>query len=169
MRKLSAYGIPVISFIGYSGSGKTTLLKKVISHFKKQGFKVAVMKHDAHNFEIDYKGKDTWEFADAGADVVTISSETKIAYIEKRQQELPIWDFIDQIRNVDVIFVEGYKAEDLPKVEVHRLATGHPLYADPDKLVALVSDESFVTRTPIFAFTEVERLCGFLEEYVKGA
>lgn len=57
MLQRNSHGIPIISFIGYSGSGKTTLMKKVINFFKKQGSRVAVLKHDAHRFEMIIKVK----------------------------------------------------------------------------------------------------------------
>lgn len=99
--------------------------------------------------------------------MVAVSSKTGFAYIEKRQSELPLSEILDGIHNVDLIFVEGYKTEDLPKIEVHRQITGHPLYSDPDSLIALVSDESFVTYTPIFQFGEVQKLCAFLDAYFR--
>lgn len=167
MIRCNSHGIPVISFIGYSGSGKTLLLKKVIAHFKQQGYRVAVLKHDVHQFEMDHKDKDTWDFAAAGADVVAISSKSGFAYIEKRQSELPLSEVLDGIRNVDIIFIEGYKAEDLPKIEAHRQITGHPLCSDPDNLLALVSDEAFLTSTPIFQFEDIKKLCSYLEDYLR--
>ena len=66
--------IPVISFIGRSGVGKTTYLEKLIAELKKRGYRVGVIKHDIHGFEMDRPGKDTWRHAQAGADVVWISS-----------------------------------------------------------------------------------------------
>ncbi len=50
--------IPVFSFVAFSGTGKTTFLEKLIPQLKARGLRVAVYKHDAHEFEIDKKGKD---------------------------------------------------------------------------------------------------------------
>ncbi len=49
---------PYITFAGYSGSGKTTLLLKVITYLKEKGYKIAALKHDGHDFEMDKEGKD---------------------------------------------------------------------------------------------------------------
>ena len=63
---------PMVSFAGNSGSGKTTLLEKVVRELKERGYRVAVIKHSHHSFELDIPGKDTWRFAAAGnAPVVT--------------------------------------------------------------------------------------------------
>ena len=61
--------IPVIGFAAFSGTGKTTLIEKIVRNLKAQGFRVAVIKHDAHKFEIDKEGKDSWRFSKAGADL----------------------------------------------------------------------------------------------------
>jgi signal recognition particle GTPase len=42
-----------------SAKGKTTLLEKVIAELKQRGYRVGVIKHDAHRFEIDHEGKDS--------------------------------------------------------------------------------------------------------------
>ena len=76
--------IPVFSFVAFSGTGKTTFLEKLIPQLKARGLRVAVYKHDAHEFEIDKKGKDSWRFTAAGADVTVISSNTKAAVMENR-------------------------------------------------------------------------------------
>jgi len=63
--------IPVISIEGgKSNSGKTTLLVKIIREAKRRGWRVAILKHDVHGFEMDKPGKDTWRHAQAGADIV---------------------------------------------------------------------------------------------------
>jgi molybdopterin-guanine dinucleotide biosynthesis protein MobB len=59
---------PVVSFVGNSGVGKTTFLEKLIREFKSRGYRVAAVKHDAHRFEIDYPGKDSWRLTQAGSD-----------------------------------------------------------------------------------------------------
>ncbi|MBR3003634.1 MAG: molybdopterin-guanine dinucleotide biosynthesis protein MobB, partial [Lachnospiraceae bacterium] len=46
----------ITSFVGYSGSGKTTFIEKLIKELKVRGRSVAVIKHDAHEFDIDKEG-----------------------------------------------------------------------------------------------------------------
>ena len=51
--------VPIITFVGKSGTGKTTLLEQLIPMLKARGLRLAVLKHDAHHFEMDKPGKDT--------------------------------------------------------------------------------------------------------------
>jgi len=75
--------IPVISFVGNSGVGKTTFLEKLIVILKARGYRLAAIKHDVHEFEVDYPGKDSWRLTQAGADIVVLSSADKLALIER--------------------------------------------------------------------------------------
>ena len=45
----------IISVVAKSGTGKTTLLEKLISELKRRSYRVGVLKHDAHRFEIDHE------------------------------------------------------------------------------------------------------------------
>ena len=58
--------VPIITFVGKSGTGKTTLLEQLIPMLKARGLRLAVLKHDAHHFEMDKPGKDTYRFTTAG-------------------------------------------------------------------------------------------------------
>ena len=110
--------IPVVGFAAYSGTGKTTLIEKLLRSLKEKGLRVAVVKHNAHDFEIDQEGKDSWRFNQAGADVMLISSTRKTALIEQRQHSLR--ENLSMIRDVDLILVEGYKQENIPKIGISR-------------------------------------------------
>ncbi len=114
--------IPVISFVGRSDCGKTTYLEKLIRELKNRNYKVAILKHDVHGFEMDRPGKDTWRHAQAGADVVCISSPQKMAMIKKVDQELTLKEAVQYIDGVDIIFTEGYKREAETRIEVFRSA-----------------------------------------------
>ena len=68
---------PAVSFIARSGTGKTTLVTQLIGELKERGYKVGALKHDAHQFEIDHPGKDSYRFTESGADSMLISSRSK--------------------------------------------------------------------------------------------
>ncbi len=88
---------PVISFVAKSGAGKTTLLEKLIKRLKEHGIRLAVIKHDAHQFDMDKPGKDTWRLTQAGADITAISSPAKVAVIEKVSDEKQLDEIIGMI------------------------------------------------------------------------
>lgn len=140
-------GVPVICFIGPKNSGKTTLLEKVIRELASAGLRLAAFKHDAHDFQIDHEGKDSWRFAEAGADKVIISSVTKTALVERHAVAPSLESLVARhARGVDLVLVEGYKASHFPKIVVHRSATGKPPLAVPEsELVAVASDVPVAT------------------------
>jgi len=148
--------IPAISIMGWSGSGKTTLIEKLIPILRARGLSVGVLKHDGHHFDMDREGKDTWRFGQAGAEVVAIASPDCAAVLEYRHLELT--DMLDRMLDVDLILVEGYKSSALPRIGVHRQASGKPLFENPANLLALVTDAPIKTETPVFGLDDVEEL-----------
>jgi len=163
--------IPVISIVGgKSNSGKTTLLEKIIREAKGRGWRVATLKHDVHGFEMDQPGKDTWRHAQAGADVVAISSPRKIAILESVSGDQPLDEVIARIRGVDVIFTEGYKYGNKPKIEVYRSMVHQELFSKPEELIAIASDITFDNGIPCFGLDDAQGICDLIaEKYgVKG-
>jgi molybdopterin-guanine dinucleotide biosynthesis protein MobB len=158
--------IPLISFVGKSCSGKTTLLEKVIKELKSTGLRLAVIKHDAHSFEIDYPGKDSWRHAKAGADIVVISSPKKVAIIEERISELSLQDIIKRIDNVDIILTEGYKRENSPKIEVFRSTVHKELLCSPCELLALASDVPWDIGVPYYDINDVIGIVDLIKKYI---
>lgn len=158
--------IPIVSFVGRSNVGKTTYLVKLIKEIKKRHYRVATIKHHHGSFEIDHRGKDTWHHAQAGADVVIISSPNKLAVIEKLPEERPLDKIIQNIKDVDLIITEGYKKEDKPKIEILRGAVGQELVCQPEELLAVVTDVELDVTLPCFGLDEVEEMVDFLEKKI---
>ncbi|HBT47241.1 MAG TPA: molybdopterin-guanine dinucleotide biosynthesis protein B [Peptococcaceae bacterium] len=161
--------IPIISVVGKSDTGKTTLLTKLLPELKARGYRVATIKHDTHGFDIDKPGKDTWKHAEAGADVVAISSPAKVALIEKVPRELTLDEVAERIQGVDIIITEGYKRGNKPKIEVHRAAVGGELLCTEEELLAVVTDEPVPVRVPTFGWDEVAGLADLIEERILGS
>lgn len=165
--------IPVIAFSAWSGTGKTTIIEKLVPELKARGLRVAVIKHDAHTFEIDREGKDSWRFAKAGADVTVISSADKTALIEQRKLEFS--DVVSRIRDVDLILAEGYNQQGLPTIGISRKATGKGLRLPVTACIAVITDdEKNLLRSadagaqpaiPVFGLTEISAIAGFIMEY----
>ena len=141
--------VPVFSFIAWSGIGKTTYLEQLTAELKSRGLRVAVLKHDAHRFEIDKQGKDSQRFAAAGADVVAIADAEKWALLEYRPASFE--DILAKITDVDMVLVEGWHNDAKNPVLVHRAAAGKPLKLDPRTCFAVVSDTPLETAgRPLF-------------------
>jgi molybdopterin-guanine dinucleotide biosynthesis protein MobB len=156
--------IPVISIVGgTSNSGKTTLLEKIIREAKLRSWKVATLKHDVHGFQMDQPGKDTWRHAQAGADVVAISSPQKIAVLENVAEDQPLDEVLKRIHGVDIIFTEGYKHSNKPKIEVFRSAVHQVLFSKPEELLAIASDISWDNGIPCFGLDDASGICDLIE------
>ncbi len=109
----------VVSFVGISGTGKTTLIEGAVRELKKQGYRVAVIKHAHHGFEMDQEGKDTWRFTQAGSDIVLVSSPDKVAIIERVSEEVWLPQLLTLVSHkVDIVLVEGYKWASKIKIEI---------------------------------------------------
>ena len=154
--------IPAISFIGRSGVGKTTYLEKLITELKSRNYRVGVIKHDIHGFEMDRPGKDTWRHAQAGADVVCISSFEKFALIKKMQRDMPLEELIAKIDDVDIILVEGYKNHSARRVEIFRQDAGREPLNRPEDLFAVISDIPLYPGLPHFSLDNPKIFADFL-------
>ena len=152
--------IPVYSFIAKSGTGKTTLIEKLIPELKSRGLRVAVMKHDAHEFDVDKPGKDSWRMTHAGADVTVIASATHSAVMENRP--VPADELLKGIRDVDVILTEGYQQGPWKKIGVHRAASGNVLPVISDRYIAVVADGDVDVPAPHIRLDDVKSLADFI-------
>lgn len=159
-RSMDMGEIPVYSFLAYSGTGKTTFLTKLIAELKARGLRLGVIKHDAHDFELDRKGKDSWRFAEAGADVVAVASAHKAALMEYRA--LSLNELVSRMKEVDLILTEGYSGEDHPAVAVYRKASMQPLRGDSRRLIAIVTDTPIPGKLPCFGLDDVKQTADFL-------
>lgn len=155
----------IIGFAAFSGTGKTTLVEKLVLKLKAQGLRVAVIKHDAHDFEIDHEGKDSWRFAHAGADMTIVSSPKKTAVIEQRPRTL--YDNIAMVHDVDLILVEGYKQEKLPQIGICRKATGKGLPYPPEHYLAVVTDDETLQGVPMFGLDDIDGICQFVLDHAQ--
>jgi molybdopterin-guanine dinucleotide biosynthesis adapter protein len=156
----------IIGLAGWSGSGKTTLLAKVIPRIVARGLKVSTLKHAHHGFDVDQPGKDSHTHRMAGASEVLVSSANRWALVhELRGQAEPVLGaLLTKLSPVDLVVVEGYKAEPHPKLEVYRAAVGKPLLHPNDPaIVAIASDELLpAARIPVVDLDDVERIADIL-------
>ena len=166
----SAVSIPVVSFVGKSGVGKTTVLVKVIRELSDRGYQVGTVKHDAHGFEIDRPGKDTWRHARAGSRSVVISGPHRMALIRELDQELPLERLVCLMGDLDIVLTEGYKLGSMPKIEVARRERGTTLLCHPKELIAIMTDFPVDMPVPQFGLGDVAGIADLVEQrYIENS
>ncbi|ULO10064.1 molybdopterin-guanine dinucleotide biosynthesis protein B [Paenibacillus sp. 19GGS1-52] len=104
----------VLQIVGYKNRGKTTLICALIPLLQEKGYTVAVIKHDAHSFEIDHEGTDTFRQRAAGASAVAITGGERTVRIEEYGSSLA--ELIASFASYDFILVEGFKNVAYPKI-----------------------------------------------------
>ena len=155
----------VFGIAGYSGSGKTTLLEKLIPCFTARGLKVSVIKHAHHGFDIDRPGKDSYRHREAGAAEVLLSCHDRWALMHERRSEgeISLEELLGRLAPCDLVLIEGFKQEPVPKLEVYRPENGKPpLFPERQDIVAVATDVVLETTLPCLPLNDVERIAEFV-------
>jgi molybdopterin-guanine dinucleotide biosynthesis adapter protein len=154
-----------IAIAGYSGSGKTTLIERVIPCLVMEGYKVSLIKHAHHEFDVDQRGKDSWRHREAGATEVLVSSSNRWALMHELRgaTEPTLEEQLKHLSPCDVVIVEGWKHHNMPKIEVHRKLADRPLlFANDKNVVAVATDEPLATALPQFDLDDAEGVAQFI-------
>ena len=169
--KQDHFTVPVLGFAAYSGTGKTTLLTRLIPLLSSRGINIAVVKHAHHEFDTDQPGKDSYELRKAGATQMLVASSRRSALIVERKQESEprLVEVLPQLdtSELDLVLVEGFKAETFNKIELHRPAMGRPLRCTEDSnIVAVASDAPLpqVTHVPVLDLNNPDDIADFILE-----
>jgi molybdopterin-guanine dinucleotide biosynthesis adapter protein len=158
----------VIGIAGYSGSGKTTLIEKLIPVFVREGLRVSLIKHAHHEFDVDRPGKDSYRHRQAGCMEVLVTSDQRWALMHELRgaAEPRLQDQLKHLSPCDLVIVEGFKSEPIPKIETHRRENDSPLLHKEDPhVIAVATDEPLETKLPQFGLDDVEAIARFLLQY----
>ncbi len=154
--------LPLLAISGYSGSGKTTLLEKLLPQLQQKGLRVAVIKHTHHDISTDKPGKDSWRMTQAGASQVAVACDqrwalmTETSHSEEPRSEEPCSEEQSAVSlsylaqqldpNLsDLVLVEGFKQEPLPKILLHRQALEKPMPELDSLVLAVATDYPYQT------------------------
>ena len=156
---------PVVSIVGKSKAGKTTLIERLVGEFKARGYRVATVKHNYQDFELDQPGKDSWRHAQAGSDAVVISSPQKLVLIKPQSHDASIAEILRLLgEEFDIVLIEGLRTGRAPKIEVHRKELKEGLLCTPEELLAIVADEAFEADLPQFSPEDVSGIADLIEQ-----
>ena len=171
MLKTLHESLPIIGICAAgSNAGKTTLITQLIPELAKQGLRVSVIKHAHHQFDIDHKGKDSYQIREAGAVQTLIASNKRWALMTELAQEPDLADLLAKLdkRYADLVLVEGFKQAQIPKIEVHRPSLNMPLLATQDSnIVAVASDAALeLKHIPVLDLNNIAAVAAFLIDYL---
>lgn len=156
----------VYGVVGWKNSGKTGLMERLVTEITSRGFSVSTVKHAHHSFDVDHEGKDSYRHRVAGAQQVLLSSRNRWALMhELRDEDEPSLNtLLDQLTDVDLVLIEGYKRDAHAKVEAHRKETGQDLIAPGDPTIkAVASDEAHPDlRIPVLDLDDTKGIADFI-------
>lgn len=155
----------IFGIAGYSGSGKTTLLEKLIPQLTGRGLKVSVIKHAHHGFDIDRPGKDSHRHREAGATEVMLSCSDRWALMHERRDEAEVTldELLARLSPCDLVLIEGFKQEPVPKLEVYRPENGKPpLFPERPDIVAIATDADIATDLPKLPLNDFVAIADFV-------
>lgn len=134
---------PRIAFVGRHNSGKTTLLLAVLPLLTAEGLRVGYLKHAHAGFEIDRPEKDSYRARRTGVAQTIVTGGGQTAVIDDGDADVGLEAVIARYarEDLDLLVVEGFKAEPLAKIEVARAAISTELLCLNDRnLIATVAD-----------------------------
>jgi molybdopterin-guanine dinucleotide biosynthesis protein MobB len=155
---------PRVAFVGRHNSGKTTLLLAVLPLLVARGIRIGYLKHAHAGFEIDQPRKDSYRARRTGVLQTIVTGGGQTAVIDDAE-ELGLDAAIARYArdDLDLLVVEGFKAEPLPKIEVARAALSTELLCLNDRnLIATVTDFDVSPAVPHFGLGDAPAVAAFI-------
>ncbi|WP_323074218.1 molybdopterin-guanine dinucleotide biosynthesis protein MobB [Klebsiella quasipneumoniae] len=165
--------IPLLAIAAWSGTGKTTLLKRLIPELCALGLRPGLIKHTHHDMDVDKPGKDSYELRKAGAAQTIVASEQRWALMIETPEkpELDLTWLVSRMdaSRLDLVLVEGFKHEAVPKILLFRQNSGHrveELVID-EHTIAVASDVSIATSLPLLDLNDVPQIATFIVSWLE--
>ena len=153
----------VVAVSGVKNSGKTTLIEGLIPLLCARGLKVAVIKHDGHDFSPDVPGTDTCRHLNAGACGTAVFSAHK--WMACKQGAVDETALMALFPDADLILLEGFKHSAWPKLELVREGNSAESVCEPTTLLAMVSALPLKAAVPVLHPDALEDIAGLLYRY----
>ncbi|EMO5538185.1 molybdopterin-guanine dinucleotide biosynthesis protein B [Klebsiella variicola] len=164
---------PLLAIAAWSGTGKTTLLKRLIPELCVRGLRPGLIKHTHHDMDVDKPGKDSYELRKAGAAQTIVASEQRWALMTETPEtpELDLTWLVSRmdVSKLDLVLVEGFKHEAVPKILLFRQNSGHSveeLMIDEHTL-AVASDVPIATSLPQLDLNDVPQIATFIANWLE--
>ncbi|MCX3311150.1 molybdopterin-guanine dinucleotide biosynthesis protein MobB [Pantoea vagans] len=164
--------LPLLAIVGWSGTGKTTLLQQVIPILLSKGIRAGLIKHTHHEMDVDTPGKDSYLLRKAGASQVMVASSERWALMcetpEKQSIDLPYLLSRMDHSVLEIVLVEGFKQESVPKIVLWRagIRGGIEELLD-EQVIAVASDQKLALNVPVLDINRPDSVANFIADWLK--
>lgn len=164
--------IPLLAVAAWSGTGKTTLLKKLIPALCARGIRPGLIKHTHHDMDVDTPGKDSYELRKAGAAQTLVASSQRWALMTETpdETELDLNWLVSRMdaTKLDLVLVEGFKHEPMPKILLWRADCGHDIneFTIDEHTIAVASDVELALSVPVLDLNDIEEVAEFVLQWL---
>ena len=164
---------PICQIVGYKNSGKTTLMQNITHSLSSQGFQVGTLKHHGHGGEPELiEETDSYKHLQAGAAISAVKGENRFQVMVKHaSDELAELIQFYTLLPLDILFIEGFKQAEHPKIVLIRDAEDLLLLHELTNIIAVgARDFSLIRNLNYFTFVmdESNNYLPGLIQYMKG-
>lgn len=162
----------IFGICGFKNSGKTGLTERLVAEFCARGLSVSTIKHTHHDFDIDRPGTDSYRHRQAGASEVALVSGHRMALMRESapDSEPRLEEIIARLSPVDLVLVEGFKRDPIPKIECRRLEARsvEPLCDGDVHIIAIAADHAtHHAQLPVFHLDDTREIADFIAQHLK--
>lgn len=98
---------------------------------------------------------------------------TELSRIADRdvEEDISLGELLTQLDQslVDLILVEGFRHEAIPKIEIYRPSVNQLLLADSDEtIIAVASDGETDTALPVLNLNDPQEIVEFIQSWIQG-
>ncbi len=160
----------VILVVGRKNAGKTTLIERLVPELSARGCRVGTVKHHhaSSPMMVDHEGKDSWRHRRAGARSVALVSPSQVALFRDTEERLPLNDLMEYFDGVDIVLVEGFRSEPIPRIVVSETLRENNLSAVEHQILATICPEKRAGEAPLFKPREIKFVVDLIERKILG-
>jgi molybdopterin-guanine dinucleotide biosynthesis protein B len=160
---------PCFGIAGWKNSGKTSLLANLVKAMSDIGLTISTIKHAHHAFDLDQEGTDSFAHREAGAKEVVLVSANRWAIQHELENgsEPSFEEMLVKLSPCDLVMVEGYKREPIPKIEIIGPQSNEDYFwtTDPN-ITALAIDKPLTEcNLPQFSRTQITDIMNFILKF----